>query len=111
MAIAKFKLLPDAVRINISGSMMGEAIQKAITGARGTPDANMAAISGITPHEQKGERAPAREAAIIVTQDLPENTRAIWASNPVAFATPANATARKKNGAIPIMDCSVKRRL
>jgi hypothetical protein len=66
--------------------MIGEDIQNAITGARGTPDASMAAISGITPHEQKGERAPAREAATIVSQDLPENTRAIWASNPVALA-------------------------
>ena len=77
LAIAKFKLIPDAVIINISGSIIGEDMQKAITGANGTPDANIAAINGITPHEQKGERAPASDAATMVTQDFPENTRAM----------------------------------
>ena len=77
LAIAKFKLIPEAVIINISGSIIGEDMQKAMTGASGTPDANIAAISGITPHEQKGESAPARDAATMVGQDFPEKTRAI----------------------------------
>ena len=86
LAMAKVTLMPDAVMMNIFRSMIGDAMQKAITGARGTPDASMAAIRGITPHEQKGDNAPASEAAKIVAQGLPEKARAMWASMPVALA-------------------------
>jgi len=45
--------------------MEGDAIQKAITGGRGTPAINKAAITGITPHEQKGLKAPTSVASKI----------------------------------------------
>jgi hypothetical protein len=38
--------------------MEGEAIQKDITGASGTPLISSDAITGMTPHEQKGLKAP-----------------------------------------------------
>ncbi len=47
--IPQCRLIPDAVMRNISGSMIGDDIQKAMTGAKGTPDASIAAIRGITP--------------------------------------------------------------
>jgi hypothetical protein len=86
-------------------------MQKAITGARGTPDASMAAIKGITPHEQKGDKAPASEAAKMVTHGLPEKARAMWASIPVALAYPANAIAKTKKGAMLHMACKENVRL
>jgi hypothetical protein len=58
LAMAKGTPSTAAVRMNISGSMIGEAIQKAITGASGTPAASSAATIGTTPHEQKGDSAP-----------------------------------------------------
>ena len=46
----------------ISGSMEGEASQKDITGARGTPLTSRAVMMGMTPQEQKGLRAPTKVA-------------------------------------------------
>ncbi|MGD2271766.1 MAG: hypothetical protein PVI06_15295 [Desulfobacterales bacterium] len=62
--------------MNVSGSMMGDALQNAITGDRGIPDASIAAIRGIAPHEQKVQSAPAKEPATIATVVFPENARA-----------------------------------
>ena len=45
-----------ALKKNISGSIEGEAIQKAITGANGTPPMSSAATTGMTPQEQNGVR-------------------------------------------------------
>jgi hypothetical protein len=45
--------------------MDGEANQKDITGASGTPPMSNEAITGITPHEQKGLNAPTMVANII----------------------------------------------
>jgi len=56
------------VKKKISGSMDGDANQKDITGARGTPPINIAATTGLTLHEQSGLKAPtavARRMAII----------------------------------------------
>ena len=64
--------------------MIGEAIQNAITGARGTPAPSNAAISGITPQEQKGDTAPTKAARIVARTGFPENTPAMIASAPVA---------------------------
>jgi hypothetical protein len=86
LAMAKSRLMPAAVRMNISGSMIGDDTQKAITGARGTPAASMPAITGITPHEQNGDSAPANEAAMIATVVLPAKARAINWSAPLALA-------------------------
>ena len=77
LATAKLKPMPAAVKINISGSMIGEAIQKAITGASGTPAPSMAAMRGITPQEQKGESAPTKAAIMVALTGLPVNTLAI----------------------------------
>ena len=74
LATAKLKPIPAAVRINISGSIMGDAIQNAITGASGTPAPNMAAINGITPQEQKGDSAPTNAAKMVARTGLPVNT-------------------------------------
>ncbi len=51
------------VSTNIDGSINGEASQNAMTGASGTPMAKSAAISGMTPQEQKGDSAPTSAAA------------------------------------------------
>ena len=85
-AIAKLMLIPAAVNMNISGSMMGDDTQNAITGAKGTPDASIPAITGITPQEQNGESAPANETAKMAAVVLPEKARAINWSAPLAFA-------------------------
>jgi len=63
---------PD-VRTNIAGSMTGDASQKAITPAIGTPITSRAAISGITPHEQNGDRPPKTAASKIMLQGEPLN--------------------------------------
>jgi hypothetical protein len=49
--------------MNISGSIDGEAIQNDITGPRGTPPISNEVITGITPQEQKGLKAPTMVAS------------------------------------------------
>jgi hypothetical protein len=56
--IARFQPMVATLKKKISGSIEGEAIQKAITGARGTPPMSRAATIGITLQEQKGLNAP-----------------------------------------------------
>ncbi len=73
------------VTTNIDGSMIGEASQNAITAGNGTPIASSAAISGITPHEQNGDRPPNSAANTIIVEIRPWNTLAISASAPVAL--------------------------
>jgi hypothetical protein len=65
---ASFHPSTDTLRKNISGSMEGEATQKEKTGARGTPPISKAEITGITPHEQNGLKAPRTVARKIETQ-------------------------------------------
>ena len=62
-----FHPMAAVLRKNISGSMDGDAIQKDMTGAMGTPPINNAAITGITPQEQNGLMAPKTVARIIDT--------------------------------------------
>ena len=71
---------------NIDGSISGDASQKAMTGARGTPLASKAAMRGITPHEQKGDNAPMRLANTTIISKRPAKARAIRFSAPVALA-------------------------
>ena len=80
-----------ALRMNISGSINAEEIQKAITGASGTPTSSSPATMGMTPHEQKGNRLPNKAAAIIAA-GRPEKTPAISFSDPVARVAAATAT-------------------
>ena len=71
---------------NIDGSISGEASQKAITGASGTPEARRAAMMGMTPHEQNGDSAPIRLAKTTIISARPEKALAIRFSAPVALA-------------------------
>jgi hypothetical protein len=72
----------DTLRKNISGSMEGEASQKDMTGARGTPPTSIAQITGITPQEQKGLKAPMAVAARIAMSGRASNTRPILSEIP-----------------------------
>jgi hypothetical protein len=62
-------------RAKISGSIVGEAIQKAMTGARGTPLASNPAMMGTTVQEQKGLKAPTNVAKIMARATLAWNAR------------------------------------
>ena len=55
---------------NISGSIEGEAIQKDITGAIGTPPISKEVMIGITPHDQNGLKAPTIVARRMETNGL-----------------------------------------
>jgi len=48
--------------------MEGDAIQNDITGANGTPLISSAAMTGMTPQEQKGLKAPTAVASRMVEQ-------------------------------------------
>ncbi|MEZ4644480.1 MAG: hypothetical protein R3E31_17400 [Chloroflexota bacterium] len=48
----------------------GDAIQKAITGARGTPPMSSEATTGMTLHEQNGLNAPTAVASTMATSRL-----------------------------------------
>ena len=65
LATANSRSSTPAVSTNIDGSMIGEASQKAMTAESGTPIASSAAISGITPQEQKGDTPRALQRMII----------------------------------------------
>ena len=57
-----FHPIVATLKKKISGSIEGEAIQKDITGAKGTPPISRLAIRGITPQEQNGLNAPTNVA-------------------------------------------------
>lgn len=88
--IAKFQPSVETLKKNISGSIEGEASQKDITGARGTPLINKDAIIGITEHEQNGLNAPTNVAKIIETDDRFSNTLFIYFDVPVIRIETAN---------------------
>jgi hypothetical protein len=73
----------------ISGSIDGEAIQKDITGARGTPLISSDAITGMTPQEQNGLKAPTTVARIIAVNGLAANARLIYLDAPDMLITTA----------------------
>jgi hypothetical protein len=56
--IASFHPMVATLKKKISGSIDGEAIQKLITGPKGTPPIKRDVITGITLHEQNVENAP-----------------------------------------------------
>ena len=57
-------------RKKTSGSIEGDAIQKAITGASGTPPISSEATTGITLQEQNGLNAPTAVASTMATSGL-----------------------------------------
>jgi len=98
---AKFRPSVAAVRMNISGSMMGEAMQKARTGASGTPATSIPATSGTTPQEQNGDRAPKIDAVITATAGRAANASATRLSAPEALSPAAMATEARMKGRMP----------
>jgi phospholipase/lecithinase/hemolysin len=56
--------------VKISGSIVGEAIQEDMMGARGTPLKSRPAITGTTLHEQNGLNAPTRVASKMAVPTL-----------------------------------------
>ena len=72
--------------------MTGEASQKAMTADNGTPMARRAAMSGITPQEQKGDSPPIAAANAIINSGDPVNAAAIRLSAPEARAKAARPT-------------------
>jgi hypothetical protein len=53
----------ELLKKKISGSIDGDAIQNDITGAIGTPPISSELITGITPHEHNGLKAPTAVAS------------------------------------------------
>ncbi len=72
--------------MKICGSMRGEAIQNAMTGASGTPMLSNAAIRGMTPQEQNGDSAPNAAAVKTILTGCPEKARDMMLSAPLAPA-------------------------
>jgi hypothetical protein len=87
--IAKFQPIVPTLKKKISGSIDGDAIQKAITGGSGTPPINKAAMTGITPHEQKGLKAPTRVASNIAVIGPASKARFMCLEAPDIFTATA----------------------
>jgi hypothetical protein len=81
LAIARFQPINPTLNVNISGSIEGEAIQKDMIGARGTPLKSKPAMIGTTVQEQNGLNAPTRVATRIATPTLAENACLITLSS------------------------------
>ena len=77
--LATAKGIPSfaTLRKNISGSMEGEASQNDITGANGTPPIRRDEITGITPQEQNGLKAPTIVARRMAMSGFAEKAREI----------------------------------
>jgi hypothetical protein len=88
----------DTLKKNISGSIEGDASQKDMTGARGTPPASSAHITGITPQEQKGLKAPISVASNIDMTGRPLNARPIFFDAPETWTATANGMVIIKYG-------------
>jgi len=67
---------------NFEGLINGELNQKAITGPKGIPAANKAAINGMTPQEHNGTVAPTSADPIIATGSLRLKTALIRSEKP-----------------------------
>jgi hypothetical protein len=80
--------------------MEGEASQKDMTGARGTPPASNDQIIGITPQEQKGLKAPTMIATNIETTGRPLNACPIFFDAPETCTATANGMVIIKYGQI-----------
>lgn len=75
-ATARFQPKKPTERAKISGSIVGEATQKAITGASGTPPMRRPATSGMTVQEQNGLKAGSRTVGrvlgLLLVSETPE---------------------------------------
>jgi hypothetical protein len=80
----------------MAGSLLGDVSQHAMFAGTGTPMVSSAAINGMTPHEQNGERLPNNAANSIIIDIRPLKARAISASASDALAKAAILMARIK---------------
>ena len=86
---AKFHPMVPTLKKKISGSIEGDAIQKDMTGAKGTPLISSAAMTGITPQEQKGLNAPTMVARRMAVIGLASKARFIYLEAPDIFTATA----------------------
>jgi hypothetical protein len=90
----------------ISGSIVGEATQKAITGVRGTPATRSPATSGTTVHEQKGLKAPTAVASSTAKPMRASRALRIAPSSSSVLIRTPKATLRKKTGRMSHAVCA-----
>jgi len=79
----------EVLRKNISGSIEGEAIQNDITGPRGTPPNKRELITGMTPQEQNGLKAPTKVANKTDSRGFFPNAPEIYLEAPERFTITA----------------------
>jgi hypothetical protein len=84
------------LRKKISGSIEGEATQKVITGAKGTPPINSVVTTGITPQEQNGLKAPTIAANPIAASGRARSARPIYLEKPATFIAAATGIVIKR---------------
>ena len=97
-----------AIRMKLSGSIRGEATQKAKTAGRGTPAASKAATRGTTPQLQNGDSAPASAASRIAVPTRRDTSRPIRRSAPAALSQAASATESSRKGLIQRKESAMK---
>jgi hypothetical protein len=97
---ARSQPIVATLKKKISGSIDGEAIQKAITGGSGTPPSKRAATMGITEQEQKGLKAPTVVAKKIAAIGLARRAFSIQRAAPERFTATASGTVISNKGQI-----------
>lgn len=95
---ASFQPSRELLRKKISGSIDGEAIQNDITGANGTPPISRELITGITPHEQKGLKAPTMVASSTERSGFLPNALDIYLDVPEIFTSTASGIVTSRYG-------------
>jgi hypothetical protein len=78
--------------------MEGEAIQKAMTGGKGTPPMRRDATTGITPHEQNGLKAPTTVASPIAVRGRARRARSMYFEAPDMRTATARGMVRTRYG-------------
>ena len=85
------------VSVNISGSIVGDAIQNDMTGASGTPLIKRPAMTGMTVQEQNGLKAPAAVAIRTAKPSRPANALRIASfRSSILIMTLRNMLSKKK---------------
>lgn len=96
--MASFQPRIELLRKNISGSIDGDAIQNDITGARGTPPVSNELMTGITPQEQKGLKAPTHVARNTDSRGLPAKALFMYFDAPERLIITARGMVTKRYG-------------
>jgi len=109
LQIAIFQPRTELLRKNISGSIDGDAIQNDITGASGTPPVSSELITGMTPHEQNGLKAPTTVARNTEMNGLPAKALVINFEAPDNLITTAMGMVIRRYGQIWIKDSNMNR--